>query len=80
MYLVTSPLTKLGQQMDVISDGTFESHELNKSARQSSRLYEIYSLQEDFQRMVTALRSFGKFVPVDIVRHLLRNNAVSFQI
>lgn len=73
MCLVTKPLAKLGGQMDAISNGQFDNSNLTK-APSSTKLYEIYALQLEFQRMVTALRSFGRFVPVDVVRYLLRNN------
>ena len=64
--------------MNEISCGDIDSSMLNKSARRSSRLYEIHALQLDFQRMVNAVRSFGKYVPVDIVKHLLQSDEVCF--
>lgn len=73
MHMITRPLTQLGRQMDEIAKGAFDS---NFKKQKNTKIYEIRTLQRDFQRMVTALKSFSLFVPVDIVKYLLRTNTV----
>jgi hypothetical protein len=68
---VTRPLKKIVRGMKAIT----QNLDLNQDSPRLSRLKEIASLQRSFDSMRIALRSFMRYVPLDIVRMLLQYKA-----
>lgn len=57
MLLITRPLTKLGKVMEEIAKGVFDSNDMQLTiGNNTTKLYEIHLLHEDFNRMVNALK------------------------
>eukprot|EP00002_Diphylleia_rotans_P029149 TRINITY_DN5919_c0_g1_i4.p1 TRINITY_DN5919_c0_g1~~TRINITY_DN5919_c0_g1_i4.p1 ORF type:complete len:730 (-),score=131.28 TRINITY_DN5919_c0_g1_i4:1937-4126(-) len=70
---VTRPLTKVAKAMQNISRLNFDQVKLTK--RKSSYLREIKMIESSFRAMDTALRSFGKFVPMAVVKRIVHDIA-----
>jgi len=66
------PLEKLAEQSRRI-----RKLDLNTEIQISSRLAEVNQLTETHGQMLSALQSFAKYVPVDVVRELFRQGEVA---
>jgi adenylate cyclase len=64
--LLAKPLKTLSQDLELVSK--FELSDIPKPA---SAFREIAVMMDSSERMKAALRSFGKYVPIDVVRELL---------
>jgi len=64
---ITSSIGEVSREMNLIAD--FNVTELGQA---DSRLTEIRDMQSSMETMKSALRSFGKYVPSDVVRQLIR--------
>jgi len=63
---ITKPLDQLSANAEKI-----RQFELDEGAEVESAFLEITKMAESFENMRTGLKSFGKFVPADLVRYLI---------
>jgi len=63
---ITNPLDQLSQTADRI-----KQFDLEEGANINSQFLEITYMAESFENMRTGLKSFGKYVPTDLVRYLI---------
>ena len=64
---IDNEMLQLNAEMERITQFRLESRRLNRP----SRLKEIAELRDGFEAMKTGLRSFQRYVPIDLVRDLL---------
>jgi adenylate cyclase len=63
---ITNPLDKLSANAEKI-----RQFELDEGAEVETAFVEITKMADSFENMRTGLKSFGKFVPADLVRYLI---------
>jgi adenylate cyclase len=64
--LLAEPLKKLSRDFELVS-----KFELSSATNPASAFHEIAVMIDSSERMKAALRSFGKYVPIEVVRELL---------
>jgi adenylate cyclase len=65
-WLLTEPLKNLSRDLELVS-----KFDLSDVPNAASAFREIAVMVDSSERMKAALRSFGKYVPIDVVRELL---------
>jgi adenylate cyclase len=69
---IVKPLTKIIEQTHCIG-----SYDLSKISKVSSRIREIHNLSDSLVFMASGLRSFGKYIPTELVKKLLKSGLVA---
>lgn len=50
--------------------------DFQREYRPKSRLSEMYNIQSSFGRMLTGIKAFSKFVPLELVKRIIGENQV----
>mmetsp|Transcript_4105 Transcript_4105/g.15456 ORF Transcript_4105/g.15456 Transcript_4105/m.15456 type:complete len:758 (+) Transcript_4105:164-2437(+) len=70
--VITYPLNKLGRNMVQVSHMNLDTFKEKKSV-----LYELRSIQKSFFRMVYALKSFARYLPVEVIKELMHDEQIA---
>lgn len=74
IFVIMNPLADLLERMHDVTQLNMDDDDSESFSKNMSSVHEIYRLQESYLAMVTAVQSFVRYTPREVVKDLLQKN------